>query len=185
MFYDEIIKAVEKLKRKYQEHDPFKLCQAMGIKLIFSPLGTANDAIKGFFLESKRIMTITINSDLPQIMQKFIVCHELGHAVIHRKCGIHAFHEIGLFDESSIYEKEANIFAAEFMLDDDEVLQTMNEDNTFFGSAAILRVPIELLDFKFRIMKWKGYKLIEPPITAESNFLRDLEIPYCADECDW
>lgn len=182
MIYDKIVKAVEKLMNKYREHDPFKLCQAMGIKLIYSSLGTANDAIKGFFLESKRIMTITINTDLPQIMQKFIVCHELGHAVLHRKSGIHAFHEVGLFDESSIYEKEANLFAAELLLEDDEVMQTLNEDNTFFSAVAILRVPIELLDFKFRIMKRKGYKLTEPPIIAESNFLRDIEVPYGADE---
>ena len=38
-------------------------------------------------------------------------------------------------------------------------------------------VLIELLDFKFRVMKWKGYKLTEPPINARSNFLRDMEVP--------
>ncbi len=31
----------------------------------------------------------------------------------------------------------------------------------------MLRVPAELLDFKFRVLKWKGYKLIEPPISAQ------------------
>ncbi len=184
MFYDEIIEAVEALKRRYQESNPFKLCGAMDIKLIFSPLGTDEDSIKGFFLEAKRIRTITINSDLPLIIQKFIVCHELGHAVLHRNCGIHAFHEVGLFDESSRYEKDANLFAAEYLLDDDDVLQTLNEDNSFFKAAAILCVPTELLDFKFRVMKWKGYKMIEPPITARSNFLRDLEIPYGMDGFD-
>ena len=44
--------------------------------------------------------------------------------------------------------------------------------------AAILHVPIELLDFKFRIMKWKGYKLAEPPINARNNFLKDMDVPY-------
>ena len=42
-----------------------------------------------------------------------------------------AFNEVGLFDESSRQEKDANLFAAELLLDDDEVLQTLNEDNTF------------------------------------------------------
>ena len=184
MSYDEIIEIVEKLKKRYQESDPFKLCKVMEIKLIFSSLGTDNDAIKGFFLEAKRIKTITINSDLPLIIQKFIVCHELGHAILHKKRGLFAFHDVGLFDESSIYEKEANIFAAEFLLDDEEVLQTINEDNTFFASASILHVPVELLDFKFRVMKWKGYKMVESPIMARDNFLRDLEIPYGADYYD-
>lgn len=184
MFYEEIVDTVEKLKRRYREFDPFKLCKAMDIKIIFSALGTDEDAIKGFFLEAKRIRTITINSDLPLLIQKFIVCHELGHAVLHRSCGIYAFHEVGLFDESSLYEKDANLFAAEFLLDDEDVLQTLNEDNSFFTAASILRVPTELLDFKFRVMKWKGYKMVEPPIIARSDFLRNLEIPYGMDDYD-
>lgn len=95
--------------------------------------------------------------------QRIIVSHELGHAVLHRKSGVKAFHDIGLFDESSLTEKEANLFAAEYLLDDEKVLNTLNRDTTFFSAAAKLLVPVELLDFKFRVMKWKGYKLIEPP----------------------
>ena len=170
MYYAEIVKAVERLKRRYHETDPFQLCVAMGIILIPQSLGTAQDAIKGFYLESKS--------------QKFIVAHELGHAELHRKLGMFAFNEVGLFDESSRQEKDANLFAAELLLDDDEVLQTLNEDNTFFSAAASLEIPMELLDFKFRVMKWKGYKLVEPPIIARSNFLKDLEIPENNDY-DW
>ena len=110
------------------------------------------------------------------------MAHELGHAVLHKHSGLHAFHEVGLFDESSLLEKEANLFAAELLLTDDDVFQTLNEDNTFFSAASSLYVPMELLDFKFRVMKWKGYKLMEPPITARSNFLRDLEVPINADD---
>lgn len=179
--YDEIVESVKKLIKKYHERDPVRLCGDMEIKLIFLPLGTSEDAIKGFFLEARRIKTITINSDLPQIIQKLIICHEIGHAVLHHKA-VHAFHEVGLFDESSVYEQEANLFAAEFMLDDDEVTEALNGDSTFFSAAATLRVPIELLDFKFRIMKWKGYKLAEPPIIANNKFLSNLEIPYETDD---
>ena len=185
MFYAEIVAAVEKLKKRYHEDDPFLLCKAMGIKLIFQSLGTAPDAIKGFILKSKRIITITINCDLPLVIQKIIVAHELGHAVLHKNSGILAFHEATLFDNSSQYEKEANLFAAEFLLSDDRVMNALNADNTFFSAAASLYVPMELLDFKFRVMKWKGYKLVEAPISARSNFLRDMEMPENADhyEC--
>lgn len=86
-----------------------------------------------------------------------------------------------MFDESSMMEKEANLFAAEFLMDDRDVLRALNRDTTFFSAAAMLRVPAELLDFKFRVMKWKGYKLIEPPINANSNFLHDIEVPENAD----
>ena len=69
----------------------------------------------------------------------------------------------------------------EYLLNDEEVLDTLNRDTTFFTAAAKLYVPIELLDFKFRVMKWKGYKLIEPPISARSNFLANMEVPDDAD----
>lgn len=184
MTYAEICEAVERLKKKYQESDPVRLCRMMGIQLLYQDLGTDDDAMKGFFLESHRIKTITINDRLPHVIQKIILSHELGHAVLHKKTGIHAFHEVGLFDESSVLEKDANLFAAEYLLDDDAVLETLNADNTFFSAASALYVPIELLDFKFRVMKWKGYKLVEPPITARSNFLRDMEVPVNADYDD-
>ena len=82
-----------------------------------------------------------------------------------------------MFDYTSAMEKEANLFAAEFLLEDQEVFDVLNRDTTFFSAAAALYVPAELLDFKFRLMKWKGYKLIEPPISARNNFLRDVEVP--------
>ena len=79
MTYSEICAAVAKLKVKYDETDPFRLCRAMGITLLLQPMGKHETAIKGFFMECKRIKTITVNSDLPEIIQKIIVAHELGH----------------------------------------------------------------------------------------------------------
>ncbi len=181
MTYAEISESVAKLIKKYDERDPFRLCRAMGIKLIFQAMGKAPDAVKGFFLESKRIRTITVNSDLPQIIQRIIVAHEICHAEFHRKSGIHAFHEVALFDQTSEFEKDANLFAAELLLEDGEVLDALNRDTTFFSAAAVLLVPAELLDFKFRVMKWKGFKMIEPPIAARSNFMRDMQIPEDGD----
>lgn len=181
MTYAEISESVAALVKKYDERDPFRLCRAMGIKLIFQAMGTDPDAVKGFFLESKRIRTITVNSDLPEVIQRIIVAHELCHATNHRKSGIHAFHEIAMFDQTTVMEKDANLFAAELLLEDQKVLEALNQDTTFFSAAATLYVPAELLDFKFRVMKWKGYKMIEPPINARSNFLRDMEVPDDAD----
>lgn len=177
MTYKDICKEVKKIQRRYRESDPFRLCEAMGIIVRFESLGVNKTAIKGFFLVSNRIRTITINSDLPQTIQRIIIAHELGHAVLHKNTGVCSFHEVELFDSSSFMEKEANLFAAEFLLNDSDVMECLNADNTFFSAAAQLSVPMELIDFKFRIMKWKGYKLMEPPINSNSNFLKDMEVP--------
>ena len=176
MTVDFICREVERLKRKFHETDPFKLCDAMGIILLYEPMGTYSGACKGFFLAQSRKRSITVNSDLPEAIQRIIVTHELGHAVLHAKAvGVNAFHDFELFDSTSFMEYEANIFAAEFLMDDDDVLEKLNEDISFFGAASLLRVPPELLDFKFRLMKRNGYKLIDPPLMANSNFLKDVE----------
>ena len=172
-----ICKAVERLQKKYGERDPLKLCEAMGILVLTPPMGKTDDAIKGFFMENCRIKIITVNGDLPEIIQKIIIAHELGHAILHRTKGVHAFHDVTLFDSSSMMEKEANLFASELLLKDQDVLEMMNSDNTFFTAAAALNVPTELLDFKFRLMKWKGYKIVHAPTESRNNFLKDLKIP--------
>lgn len=94
MTYSDICAAVAKLKVKYDETDPFRLCRAMGITLLLQPMGSHATAIKGFFMECKRIKTITVNSDLPEVIQKIIVAHELGHATLHRTSSVQAFHEV-------------------------------------------------------------------------------------------
>ena len=107
--------------------------------------------------------------------QRIILAHELGHAVLHRDAsGVQTFHDFKLFDETNVYEYEANIFAADFLIPDDYVLELLNGDISFFGAASELGVPAELLDFKFRVLKRKGYKVIDPPITARADFLKKL-----------
>jgi len=168
-----ISKEVKRIQKKYDEKDPYALCSAMKISLIHNPMGTGDEACKGFYLLQSRKQAIVINEDLPEMLQRIILTHEIGHAVLHRKAsGIKAFHDFTLFDETSVYEYEANIFAADFLMDDSEVLELLNEDISFFGAASKLNVPAELLDFKFRVLKRKGYKVIDPPMVASSDFLK-------------
>ena len=32
---------------------------------------------------------------------------------------------------------------------------------------------VELLDFKFRVMKWKGYMIVDSPVYSQSNWLKN------------
>lgn len=181
MDYSYIVDAVRKVLKVDGARDPFQVCHMLDIKLVPMSFGTEPTSIKGFFLEHRRVRTILYNTDLPTMIQRIIIAHELGHAVLHRNSS-HNFTDIGLYDESSICEKEANMFAAEFLLDDDEVINVLNNDCTFFAAAAMLMVPVELLDFKFRMMKKKGYHVTVSPIIAKNNFLRDIEIPAFCDD---
>ena len=143
----------------------------MGIKLLRVPMGKNVESCKGFYVTHSRVRTVAINSDLSSEFQKIICSHELGHAVLHKNiAGVKQFHDFGLFDSASTFEYEANIFAAELLLDDKDVIEKLNDDLSFFQAAGELYVPAEILDFKFRTMKWKGYK-IAPPLLSASTWL--------------
>lgn len=172
--FDFICEQVGKLKTKYDEIDPFKLCKCLGVKILWAPMGKSAESCKGFYFTHNRIRTMTLNSDLSSDFQRIICSHELGHAVLHNKqAGVKTFHDFGLFDTASTFEYEANIFAAELLLEDEDVMERLNDDLSFFQAASELRVPAEILDFKFRTMKWKGYKLREAPMFTSRTWLKD------------
>ena len=66
-------------------------------------------------------------------------------------------------------EYEANVFAAEFMLSDDTVLEALEMQMDFYQTAKCLYVPPELLDFKLRILQCQGVRIIAPYI-AHGDF---------------
>ena len=182
MIIEFISQTIEDLRKDHPGADPFELVKEMGFLLLFQQMGKAKSACKGFCMAQDGQTSITINSDLPLIIQKIICAHELGHAVLHsRTTGMEQFHDFALFDSASVTEYEANVFAAELLLKDEDVLELLNEDTSFFGVASNLLIPPELLDFKFRVLKRKGYQFREPPMQSDSKFLRDIEVD-CHEE---
>ena len=95
---------------------------------------------------------------LSEIDRRILVAHELGHDRLHKKIApLVGFQETGMFIKSLPTEYEANLFAADLLIDDDELRGFLNDDDkTHSGAASELGVPIELLDFKFRLMEHKG-----------------------------
>ena len=171
MLLEEILQTVKALKERYETADPVRLCESMGILLLYAPMGNTRDACKGFYLTQSRQQAVTVNSDMEMPLQRVVLAHELGHAALHRKAaGVCGFQELRMFDETSQMEYEANLFAAELLMEDEDVLALMQGDMSFFGTAAALEVPPELLDYKFRVMLRKGYKLVSPPLGARSDF---------------
>ena len=174
MSIERVCREVSRLVKKYDEPDPWNLASAMGIIVAEYPMGTEANSCKGFFMYQSRMKHITINSELTDVVKRIILAHEIGHAVLHHEAAkMKAFHDFSLYDNSSKLEYEANLFAAEYLLDDEVVRERLNEDTFFFSVAKELYVPAELLDFKFRILKRKGWH-IESPILANSDFLKKI-----------
>lgn len=180
---EQIIESVEEIKRRYDETDPFRLCAAMGILILYQPFGKEENSIKGFFLECCRIRTITLNADLRGTDdERVILAHEMGHAVLHSEKGLHAYRDSSPLDDTRKLESEANLFAAELLLDDDDVLDALS-DYGYYGAASSLRVPYQLLGFKLSAMRQKGLNVPAPPELPQGNFLKDTAVGYRDD--DW
>ena len=104
---------VDKLVRKYHTRDPYELCQLLGIKIHYYDL---QKKLKGFFYYQSRQKNIVIDHNVNGILERILVAHELGHAVLHTKIAMmHGFQEMEVFDDRSIEENEANFFAAELL----------------------------------------------------------------------
>ena len=177
MSIEYICRKTAEVKKKYDETDPFRLAKAMKCLVLNEPMGDSETSCKGFFMCKNRINIIVLNSDMPYEIRRIVLAHELGHVVLHRKnVNMCRFHDHSLYDTASMYEYEANIFASELLLDDDDVLNKLGEDSFFFGAAHELQVPPEMLDFKFRILKSKGKLDISAPISSHGDYLKRLKM---------
>lgn len=169
----------EKLTRKYDTRNPYEICDALGVRIRIKDLGTD---IKAYYFYQSRIRNIVLNSRVTETVQRILVAHELGHDRLHREIAmLKGFQEVELFDRANPTEYEANLFAAELLIGDNELLELLNdEDVSFFSAAKELSVPAALLDFKFRVLKNKGYRM-EAPYIANGDFLKN-DIEGCFTE---
>ncbi|CAK7087482.1 MAG: hypothetical protein ENTB_04232 [Enterocloster aldenensis] len=148
-----IIRTVDELTQKYGTRDPYELCDCLGIRIRRIDL---EKKLKGFFFYQSRIPNIVIDSNVNEVLERILIAHELGHAILHRDLAMMVgFQEMEVFDSTAITENEANLFSAELLLDDVEVLEQL-EERSFFQAAQALYVPAALLDYKFRAMCEKG-----------------------------
>lgn len=157
---EDIKREVARLKSKYRTCDAEEMCDALDIRVSRKPMGTSPNSCKGFFLVHNRCKKAVVNSDLDEMIQGVILPHGAGHMAFsmwNRK--IRTFHELSYLDETDLLEREANIFAAEFLVDDTTLFDVMDSQMDFFHLASILAVPPELLDFKLRLLKQQGYPI--------------------------
>ncbi|MBR6399761.1 MAG: ImmA/IrrE family metallo-endopeptidase [Firmicutes bacterium] len=181
-----ICSVVHKVKKEYGSSDPFQICKLKrSIKLNYETMGTGQEATKGFFLKMYQINSITVNSDMSKEFQRIILAHELGHVFLHshtQKENDVSGNKIKQFSDTTIFsnnalEKEANIFAAELLIDDSSVTEYLQEGKNFEYIARELRVPHKLLGIKWDIMKHKNLELCDFVIPVCGDFLKDEDIP--------
>lgn len=133
----------------------FEICETKDIREIISSLEITiikKDFINGakgkFYRDIFGNEYIYISSDLSENEERFILAHELGHALLHTDMSVE-FYFSSLIVKGKI-EKEADYFATEILINENNIdidlIQNLNLDqlSLYYG------VPKRLIEYKFK-----------------------------------
>ena len=153
--------------RKCRTNNPFELAGSLGIDLDYADLG----GLKGFYIVYEKGRYIVINENLDERLMKLVAAHEIGHDCLHRDIAESGgLKETGFFDMKSKPEKEANIFAANLLISDREMLELAEEGYTIENIAKALGVHYQTALIKAEDMGKRGYE-VKVPYVPKAEFL--------------
>lgn len=165
-----IYESVMRLVRRYKTRDPEQIARLLGIEVIYNP---DFSRLKGFYIVMNRKRYIVVNDNLDDSQKKIVLSHELGHDRLHRRlAGDAGLQEFVLYDMKSRPEYEANLFAAELLLDDGEILELAGAGYDIEEISKILETDINLVAIKVSGMNNRGYNF-NPVIPPNRKFLSE------------
>lgn len=153
--------------------DPFTLAERLNIYVRF----IATKKQKGFCINILNNFFIYINENMSWQMQRMTCAHELGHILLHRdqlgrdkKGRFKRLVEMELFDITNRTEYEANLFAANLLIDEERLLEMLKEGYDIVSVASSFDVNVNLLAIKLAEMKQEGLA-IQLPFTPDKRFM--------------
>ncbi len=158
----------QKLIRRFGTRDPFEIAAGLGFIVKIR-----NDFKKqrGSFAVILGNVFIFINGSLSEEMQRMVCAHELGHALLHRELVTDSpwILEHELFDMKDRTEYEANLFAANLLIDETEMAEMLEEGRDVSETAAYFHVNVNLLLLKLADMNDTVKNKL--PFIPKSDFL--------------
>ncbi|MCL2578804.1 MAG: ImmA/IrrE family metallo-endopeptidase [Oscillospiraceae bacterium] len=146
------------LTTEFDTSSPILLCNRTGICLHRHEL---SERFNAYYCRVGTTRNIVVSDGVSDEELRFLIAHEIGHDQLHRNQDL-------FFDKKpfsmlrSTLEYEANLFASELLLDDDEILELLaSEEYDLLQMARMLYVDEALLDFKIFSLKQRGYD-VEP-----------------------
>lgn len=174
---DKVYGIPRSLIRKYGTNNPFRIARELNIPVFFHNMKRQ----KAFCIYIMKNYSIHINENLSEQMQRMACAHELGHIMLHKKLlkpekGEKAKQlvEMELFDITSITEYEANLFAANLLIDDNEIREYLCDGCDIVTMASSLNVNVNLLAIKLAEMKKTGLQ-VDVPFTPSRRFLGKID----------
>jgi Zn-dependent peptidase ImmA (M78 family) len=167
-----IFNQAQRCRERYRTSDPYELLDAMGVALVNSDAYPRN-GLRGYCTVMNRTGYVVINQKQPEEEQRVVAAHEGGHLILHAaQLKVGAMRDFDVYNVTSRLELQANSFAADFLIDDEEVLDLMHShDADFFNVAKELLVPAPFLSFKLYSMVNRGFNM-HVPVDLNSTFLK-------------
>lgn len=132
--------------KKCDSRNPFDIADYLNIQIQIGQLG----APCGCYMFLKNHRCIFLNENLSENERNLVMSHELGHAIMHRKLNCYFIRNKTLLLDSKI-EKEANIFAADLLIPDIEIVN--NKELTTRQMARLLGYQEEIVKLKLSEFK--------------------------------
>lgn len=157
-----------RLIRRYRSSDPFELADALNITVL--ERGDFKRQ-KGAFKVILNNNFIFINANMSDEMNRLVCAHELGHALLHRFLGKTqaGLMEFELFNITDTTEYEANLFAANLLLDEDAIGSLIQDGYDVVQIARSLGTNVNLLLLKLQQMNDDNH--LRLPDMPNRNFL--------------
>lgn len=169
MTMDNFSRLGESLVKRFSTRDPFEIADGLGIIVMRQD---SFGALKGMYRVIKRNRFILLNNDLSERMLRIVCAHEIGHDRLHQHLAKGTgLQEFMLYDMQTKSEYEANIVAAEILLDTEEIRDYILEYR--YSAEQIARATnsdINLVALKIAHMNQMGYGFINQD--HRSDFLR-------------
>lgn len=169
---EQIYKLVCQYRKKLKTNNPFDLLDAIGAVVKFSGAYPAG-GLRGYCTVLLKTKYCVISQNQPEEEQRVVAAHEAGHLILHQerlKAG--ALQDWDVYHAEGVMEREANLFAADFLIDDVDILEQVQAKNSdFFSLAKALSVPAPFLAFKLYSMVHRGHRLLMPS-EPQNRFLK-------------
>jgi len=168
MSSDQIRKEALRLVKYHGTRNPFEIAKELGIHVLFD---YDFETLKGMYKVIQRSRFIFINGNLDERDQRTICAHELGHDRLHREYAKNEmFQEFMLYNMQTRPEYEANIFASELLIDNDEIFSLIEDEYDIYQIARALDEDINLVLIKVDELRKQGYD-VKAPYRPRSDFL--------------
>ena len=165
----EIVKKANQIHRRCGTRDPYKIARELGIEIMECPF----ESQRGAYKVIKRNRFIFLKQDLHPVMKQIVLLHEIGHDTLHRKeatkgGGLQEFEIFNMWDNRMEYE--ANIFASQLALDEDEFIDYCKRGYDVQQIARAMNSDINLVALKVDTLISQGYRL--RPQEHRNDFLK-------------